>query len=71
MKHEHQNPESDIAIRVQRLAKRFGDVQAVTAVDIEVHEGELFGFLGWRVLTREPFTSEASTAPKGRERPSI
>jgi ABC-2 type transport system ATP-binding protein len=46
MKHEHQNPESDIAIRVQRLAKRFGDVQAVTAVDIEVHEGELFGFLG-------------------------
>ncbi len=38
--------ENDIAIKVQGLAKRFGDVQAVTAVDFEVNTGELFGFLG-------------------------
>lgn len=38
--------ETDIAIKVQGLAKRFGDVQAVAAVDFEVHAGELFGFLG-------------------------
>lgn len=38
--------ENDIAIKVQGLAKSFGDVQAVTAVDFEVNSGELFGFLG-------------------------
>jgi ABC-2 type transport system ATP-binding protein len=38
--------ENDIAIKVQGLAKKFGDVQAVTAVDFEVNSGELFGFLG-------------------------
>jgi ABC-2 type transport system ATP-binding protein len=35
-----------IAIAVQGLAKRFGEVQAVADVSFEVHEGELFGFLG-------------------------
>jgi ABC-2 type transport system ATP-binding protein len=38
--------ENDIAIKVQGLAKSFGDVHAVTAVDFEVKSGELFGFLG-------------------------
>ncbi|MBN2791046.1 MAG: ABC transporter ATP-binding protein, partial [Desulfuromonadales bacterium] len=38
--------ESDIAIKVQGLAKSFGDVQAVTTVAFEVNSGELFGFLG-------------------------
>ena len=38
--------ENDKAIKVQGLAKRFGDVQAVNAVDFEVNSGELFGFLG-------------------------
>ncbi|MBN1957944.1 MAG: ATP-binding cassette domain-containing protein [Desulfuromonadales bacterium] len=38
--------ENNIAIKVQGLAKRFGDVQAVAAVDFEVSSGELFGFLG-------------------------
>ena len=33
-------------IEVRRLAKRFGDVQAVAGVDFDVREGELFGFLG-------------------------
>ncbi len=46
MRHGHQNPENDAAIKVQGLAKSFGDVQAVTAVDFEVNSGELFGFLG-------------------------
>lgn len=36
----------DTAIKVQGLAKRFGEVQAVTKVDFEVKSGELFGFLG-------------------------
>jgi len=35
-----------IAIKVQGLAKRFGDVQAVAAIDFAVNAGELFGFLG-------------------------
>jgi ABC-2 type transport system ATP-binding protein len=38
--------DSVIAIAVQGLAKRFGEVQAVADVSFEVHEGELFGFLG-------------------------
>ena len=35
-----------IAIAVQGLTKRFGEVQAVADVSFEVREGELFGFLG-------------------------
>jgi ABC-2 type transport system ATP-binding protein len=46
MRHGHQYHENDIAIKVQGLAKSFGDVQAVAAVDFEVNSGELFGFLG-------------------------
>jgi ABC-2 type transport system ATP-binding protein len=38
--------ENNISIKVQGLAKRFGDVQAVAAVDFKVCSGELFGFLG-------------------------
>lgn len=38
--------EKDIAIKAQGLAKSFGEVQAVAAVDFEVNSGELFGFLG-------------------------
>jgi ABC-2 type transport system ATP-binding protein len=34
------------AIEVCRLAKRFGDVEAVAGIDFDVREGELFGFLG-------------------------
>lgn len=46
MRHGQQYPENDIAIKVQGLAKSFGGVQAVAAVDFEVNSGELFGFLG-------------------------
>ena len=38
--------QSPAAIQVQGLAKRFDNVQAVSAVDFEVRSGELFGFLG-------------------------
>lgn len=34
------------AIRTERLVKRFGELTAVDGVDLEVHEGELFGLLG-------------------------
>jgi ABC-2 type transport system ATP-binding protein len=33
-------------IRTERLTKRFGDLTAVDGIDLEVHEGEVFGFLG-------------------------
>ncbi len=33
-------------IHTQNLSKRFGTVQAVNNLDLEVHEGEVFGFLG-------------------------
>ncbi|MBT4817517.1 MAG: ATP-binding cassette domain-containing protein [Lentisphaerae bacterium] len=33
-------------IQVAKLAKRFGDVQAVVGIDFDVGHGELFGFLG-------------------------
>ena len=36
----------DIAIRVEGLSKRYGDVQAVDGVNFAVRQGELFGFLG-------------------------
>ncbi len=38
--------DNSVAIKIQGLAKRFADVQAVAAVDFEVNSGELFGFLG-------------------------
>jgi ABC-2 type transport system ATP-binding protein len=38
--------ENRVAIEVRRLAKRFGEVQAVAGVDFEVFPGELYGFLG-------------------------
>jgi ABC-2 type transport system ATP-binding protein len=40
------NADNDIAIDVRGLAKRFGEVQAVAELDVEVLSGELFGFLG-------------------------
>jgi ABC-2 type transport system ATP-binding protein len=34
------------AVSVRRLVKRFGDVEAVRGIDLEVYAGEVFGFLG-------------------------
>jgi len=36
----------DPAIRTTNLTKRFGDLTAVDGLDLEVQEGEVFGFLG-------------------------
>ena len=33
-------------IRTEKLTKRFGNLVAVDGLDLEVHEGEVFGFLG-------------------------
>ncbi|MFP5336363.1 MAG: ABC transporter ATP-binding protein [Actinomycetes bacterium] len=37
---------SDVLIEARGLTKRFGDVTAVDAIDVQVHRGEAFGFLG-------------------------
>ncbi|HVT44852.1 MAG TPA: ATP-binding cassette domain-containing protein [Thermoanaerobaculia bacterium] len=62
------------AIRVDRLAKRYGFVQAIRDLSLEVFSGEIFGFLGLngagktttlRILldlTAAPAGSSASTA---------
>ncbi|HZX42821.1 MAG TPA: ATP-binding cassette domain-containing protein, partial [Myxococcaceae bacterium] len=34
------------AIRVEGVAKRFGETQALAGVDLEVPEGAVFGLLG-------------------------
>ncbi len=33
-------------LRTEQLSKRFGDIAAVEALDLEVNEGDIFGFLG-------------------------
>jgi len=33
-------------IRTEKLTKRFGNLTAVDGIDLDVHEGEVFGFLG-------------------------
>jgi ABC-2 type transport system ATP-binding protein len=37
---------SDLAVEVRGLVKRFGDVEAVRGIDLDVLAGETFGFLG-------------------------
>ena len=37
---------SDRSISVEQLTRRFGDLRAVDAVDLEIPSGEIFGFLG-------------------------
>lgn len=39
------NPDSAL-VRATGLVKSFGDLRAVSKIDVEVHEGEFFGFLG-------------------------
>ncbi|MBS1172954.1 MAG: transporter ATP-binding protein, partial [Proteobacteria bacterium] len=34
------------AIRVRQVTKRFGTVQALAGIDLEVGQGEFFGLLG-------------------------
>ena len=40
------NAMTEIVISVEGLAKRYGDVEAVRGVDLEVRRGEIFAFLG-------------------------
>ena len=35
-----------VAVSVKRLVKRYGELEAVRGIDLEVHAGETFGFLG-------------------------
>src|SRR2546423_13579883 len=37
---------SDTVISVKGLSKRYGDVEAVRCVDLEIGRGEIFAFLG-------------------------
>ncbi|MGE3621707.1 MAG: ATP-binding cassette domain-containing protein [Acidimicrobiia bacterium] len=39
-------PTGPPAIHVRGLVKRFGDIEAVAGIDLDVHPGETFGFLG-------------------------
>ena len=39
-------PEPEIAVRLEGVAKRFGDVAAVEHVDLEIRQGEFFSLLG-------------------------
>ncbi len=39
-------PDIPPLIRAEKLVKKFGDFTAVDGIDIEVHPGESFGFLG-------------------------
>jgi ABC-2 type transport system ATP-binding protein len=38
--------ESDVAIRIQALTKRYGELEAVRGIDLEVRAGEIFGLIG-------------------------
>ncbi|WP_328602256.1 ABC transporter ATP-binding protein [Nocardia terrae] len=38
--------DSAVMVRARGLVKRFGDVEAVRGIDVEVRRGEVFGFLG-------------------------
>lgn len=38
--------QDDVAVRISRLHKRFGGVQAVRGLDLEIRRGEIFGLLG-------------------------
>lgn len=37
---------SDVAVRTEKLERRFGEFRAVKELNLEVAEGEIFGFLG-------------------------
>ena len=34
------------AIRTEQLSKRYGDTLALDGLDLDVHEGEVYGYLG-------------------------
>src|SRR5262245_64171330 len=38
--------EPRVAIRIRALTKRYGDVEAVRSIDLDVRAGEIFGLIG-------------------------
>src|SRR5499426_1814126 len=38
--------ERDVAIRIRALTKRYGDVEAIRGIDLDVRRGEIFGLIG-------------------------
>ncbi len=38
--------DTNIAVKVENLEKKFGDFTAVNHINFEVKKGEIFGFLG-------------------------
>src|SRR5947207_6088683 len=38
--------EPDAAIRIRSLTKRYGDVEAIRGIDVDVRAGEIFGLIG-------------------------
>src|SRR5690349_15311932 len=40
------NPATGLAIQAQNLTKRYGQSRGVTDLNLDVREGEVFGFLG-------------------------
>ena len=39
-------PDTDVAVRLESVEKRYGDVVAVNGVDLEIRDGEFFSMLG-------------------------
>jgi ABC-type glutathione transport system ATPase component len=39
---------ASLAVRAERLVRRFGEVTAVDEVDLDIHRGEIYGFLRGR-----------------------
>ena len=54
------------AIKAQHLVRKFGDFAAVGGVEFEVHQGEVFGFLGpnsagkWTTINMNCFITHVS-----------
>jgi ABC-2 type transport system ATP-binding protein len=40
------NKTNELIVRTERLTKKFGDLIAVNDLNLEIHRGEIFGFLG-------------------------
>src|SRR5258707_14389927 len=60
--------EKKVALRVSSLTKRYGSTTAVSGVNFEVHEGEIFGLLGPNgagKTTTIPMLATQRRAPSG------
>jgi len=53
----------DVVLRAEGLTKRYGDLVAVNNLSLEIHEGEVFGFLGPSGQIRAGCSCTASPSP--------